>query len=287
MDTVLDLFTRPDFQIGLVYGVIGSVIMLGSLTVKDLPSRLAGPISVCLLLIAVFVGLGQRLSLAVGTVAMVIAGFLWHRSRTIAVMVAVLGGSLVMYRSISEPAALWIRPLGLAALLLIGWRLMRYEEADSSPRSALLLALTLFAIWANVPETKIPRLLLGGWMGLLPGLAAVGWPKLGWWASGLATPIVWMTAVSGAARPGSIIGGWASMGILLLRPSPSIKPWQAVLVHAGLIALTARVAGFRESPLEAGAISLAGFVIASRFLWLLTPKNERAQAIPRRGGFER
>lgn len=252
--------------------------MLGSLTVKDLSRRLAGPISASLFLVAVFLNLGQRLSLVAGTAALAIAGFLWQRHRTSAVIVAFLGASILMYRGgISETADPWVRPLGVAVILLVGWCLIRYEGMVIRPASVLLLALTLFAVWADVPETRIPRLFLGAWSGLLPGLAVAGLPALGWWAPAIAGPIVWMTALSGTGRPGSIIGGWASMGVLLLRPSPSTRPWHTLLVHAGLILLTARVAGFRESPIEAAAISLVGLAIAGLLMRLINPEDHHAQ----------
>lgn len=258
--------------------------MLTSLVVKGLSSRLAGPISVCLLLAAAFLDLGQRLSLAAGTGAMAIAGFLWTRSRTSAVIVAFLGASILIYRGgISETADVWVRPLGLAVILLVGWSLTRYEEAGNRPSSVLLLALTLFAIWVNVPETRIARLFLGSWSGLLPGLAVAGLPKLGWCAPAIAGPIVWMTAVSGTGRPGSIIGGWASMGILLLKPWLSTKPWHTYLVHAGLVLVTSRVAGFRESPIEAAVISLTAFAIAGVLLWLMRLGADRVQSASQRG----
>lgn len=280
MDTFFDLFTRPDFQIGLACGIAASVILASSLTVRGLSSRAAGPISVFIFLAVIFLDLGQRLSLAVGVGAVAFAGFLWHRSRIIALIVAVLGASIVMYRSgISDNAEVWVRPLGVAVILAVGWCLIRYEEAGNRPHSVLLLAITLFGIWATVPETRIPRLLLGGWSGLLPGLLVASLPKLGWWAPAVAAPIVWMTAMAGNSRPGSIVGGWASLGILLLRPVPSTKPWQAYVVHAGLVLFTARVAGFRDSPIEAALLSVAGLAAAAAFLWLGAPKEHRTQAV--------
>jgi hypothetical protein len=245
---------------------------------EGLPGQLAGPIGACLLLAVIFTDLGPRLSLAAGAGAMAIAGFLWNRSRAGSIIVAVLGASTVMYRSeISETADFWVRPIGTTIILLVGWCLVRYEEAGNRPYAGLLLAMTLLAVWANVPDTEIPRLLLGSWVGLLPGLLIAGLPKLGWWAPAVAVPVIWMTAVAGAGRPGSIIGGWASMGILLLRPRHSTRVWPPLIVNAGLLLLTARVAGLRDSPTEAAAISLTGLAAAGALLWLLDAKPGRAQ----------
>lgn len=261
-------------------GAGASLILTTSLAVRGLSLRLAGPICSIVLLAPVFLDIGPRLSLAGGFLGLAIAGFLWHRSRIGSVSVAVLGAVLVMYRGLDESAAAWVRPVGVAAILVAAWCMTRYEENGNRPHSVLLLAVTLIAIWVNVPDTEIPRLFLGGWLGVLPGLFLAGLPALGAWAPAVAAQLVWMTAAGGVGRSGSIIGGWASMGILLLRPT-SAKPLLAFLIHGGLVAVTARVAGLRESPIQAGMISLAAFAAAAALLRLTDSNDIRSESVVR------
>lgn len=267
MDTFFDLFTRPEFRLGLVGGVVGTVILAGSLAVKDLSRRLPGAVSILVLLTVIFVDLGQRASIAAGVMAMAFAGFLWQRSRYIAIAAATLGASLLMYRGgISDNADWWVRPTGVAIILFVGWSVLRWEGGGNRPSLIVLFAITLLGIWATVPETRVPRLFLGSWTGLLPGFVLLGIPHLGRWAPAIAAPIVWMAAEGGTSRPGSIIGGWASFGILLLQTGPSLRVWRTCLVHSGLVLIAARVAGLRESPIEAALISLTAFAMAAAYL---------------------
>ena len=280
MDTFIDLFTRPDFQIGLASGIGASTILASLYRSRGISGRLTGALAVGVLLVALLLETRLTPGLVGGTIALAFAGLIWHRSRTSAITVAIVGAILVMYQGgIKESAALWVRPLGFAVILIVAWRLTTYEDRGNKPPSVLLLALTLFAIWVNVPDTRFPRLFLGGWTGLLPGLVMAGLPKLGRWAPAIAGQLVWMTAIAGAGRSGSIIGGWASLGILLLRPAASAKPWQVFLVHAGLVVLTARVAGFRESPIEAAAISIAALAAAATLLHLTASPPLRTQEV--------
>ena len=267
MDTFFDLFTRPDFQIGFAAGFGASAILASLFATKKPSGRLAGALAVGVLLIALVLETNPTPGLVGGTIALAFAGLIWRRSRISAITGALVGATLVIYQGgIKDSAAVWVRPLGFAMILIVAWRMTTYEDQGNRPASVLLIALTLLAIWANVPDTRFPRLFLGGWSGLLPGLVVAGLPKLGPWAPAIAGQLVWMVATGGAGRSGSIIGGWASLGILLLRPAASVKPWQAFLVHAGLIAVTARVAGLRESPLEAITISIAAMAVAAALL---------------------
>ena len=156
-----------------------------------------------------------------------------------------------------------------------------------------LLAVSILGMYATIPETgqilpvavvAVPIALVGG-----PArLARLGTP-------GAAASVVLLVAIvaeGGQARPASIVGGLASMGVLALEPvahrivpaaGPPPDRWasgpMAVLVgvHVVVVAVASRVAGLRGSGAEAlvivgvaGALALATL---SRHMEHRTPQD--------------
>jgi hypothetical protein len=96
-------------------------------------------------------------------------------------------------------------------------------------------------------------------------------------AFALAGMVVWVVAIGGDARPGSIIGGWASLGLMVIlpfvRPSATMlierRPFLVVGLHALFVLVAARVIGLWESAVVASIavlfIAVLAFVVVGSF----------------------
>jgi hypothetical protein len=160
-----------------------------------------------------------------------------------------------------------------------------------------LLAVTAAGIWACVPDVEGPLVLLGAVlpMALLgrPGPRAGRWPGAAAFgvagSAAVAAVLVWVVATGGAGRPGSVVGGLACLGLLLVEPAARLldpsrrspldpvegRPglaWAALAAQLVLTGFASRVAGRPEgaavalglAALELGLALAAGAVLARR-----------------------
>jgi hypothetical protein len=143
-----------------------------------------------------------------------------------------------------------------------------------------LLAVTAAGIWACVPDVEGPLVLLGAVLPVAllgrPGPLAARWPGLApFGAAGsaaVAAVLVWVVATGGAGRPGSVVGGLACLGLLLVEPAVRLldprrrspldpvedRPglaWAALAAQLVLAGFASRVAGRPEQ--AAAALGLA------------------------------
>jgi hypothetical protein len=152
-----------------------------------------------------------------------------------------------------------------------------------------LLAVAAAGIWACVPDVEGP-LVLGGAvlpMALLgrPGPVAGRWPGAAAFGSAgsaaVAAVLVWVVATGGAGRPGSVVGGLACLGLLLVEPAarlldpsrPRRSPldpvegrpglaWAALAAQLGLTGYASRVAGRPEGAADALGLAALGLGLA-------------------------
>jgi hypothetical protein len=193
------------------------------------------------------------------------------------------GAAVIAWRS-GLPDVLWIRLGSVAAIFIIGLALLRFQRADRLGHLTIpLLAVTAFGIWATVPDTEEARVLLG--VLVLMGLVAWPWRLSSVSPAGafaLAGLLVWIGAVGGAAREGSIIGAWGSVGLVLLGSLPSfsirvvLHPFRAVAIHSGLVFLMSRIAGFQESAFVAAMIALPALAVAAIIPFLGSSATEES-----------
>lgn len=142
-----------------------------------------------------------------------------------------------------------------------------------------LLAITVIGVYLTVPDTEAPLSLL------VPAvlLALVAWPagrlRMGSGGSYAAVGLLaWATAFGGIGRVGSIVGGLASLGLLLVEPAARViarfrgpllpRPgFGAVVVvgtaQAALVLVTSRVAGFRRDGADAALLAGVALVGAT------------------------
>jgi hypothetical protein len=150
-----------------------------------------------------------------------------------------------------------------------------------------LLAVTAAGIWACVPDVEGALVLLGaalsltllGWPSPLaarrPGLAGFGVAG----SAAVAAVLVWVVATGGAGRPGSVVGGLACLGLLLVEPAVRLldprrrspldpvegRPglaWAALAAQLVLVGFASRVAGRPEQAAAALALAALGLGLA-------------------------
>jgi len=194
------------------------------------------------------------------------------------------------------PALPWpvLLPVTVAVAAALASFDRRWRELGLLPA---LLAATAAGIWATVPDVEAALVLLGAAVplillgrpgplaGRLPGAAAFGVAG----SVAVAAVLVWTVASGGAARPGSVVGGLACLGLLAVEPAVRLldprrrspldplegRPglaWAALAVQLVLVAVAARVVGRPEAAatalalaaLELGLALAAGAVLARR-----------------------
>ena len=224
-----------------------------------------------------------------GLVAALTCLWLWwpRRERTPAVAGLALAAAAVAGFALTGPPgdlalawpALLLVTVAVAAALASFDR--RWRELGLLPA---LLAVAAAGIWATVPDVETALVLLGAAVplallgrpgplaGRLPGAAAFGVAG----SVAVAAVLVWTVASGGAARPGSVVGGLACLGLLAVEPVVRLldprrrspldplerRPglaWAALAVQLVLAAVAARVAGRPER--AATALALAALVL--------------------------
>lgn len=186
------------------------------------------------------------------------------------------------------PRLVLVATIALAGAL-VGAADHEYRQLGLGP---ILLLATLAGAYATVPDTERVLIVLGA---ALP-LSVLGWPwplaSLG--RAGAAATVgllAWVAVTDGSARAGSTVGAMACLGILLVEPvarvlrafsvlcrsdrpqdgrsdkeRDGVAAWRAVLpivfIHLVLVTVASRIAGFRSSAWEAGAIAGVALVIA-------------------------
>lgn len=280
------LFDFPQFQAGLRAGMLAALVVAGlGLFVRRSPrgrrarpAGLAGPAFVLAALAALggWWGLEGVVplpgDLLWGLGLLVVGGEVAARARwpiTVGLGAALPGAWLVAH-SVTFPGPGWSRWLVLG-VTVVGAAL----AADLDRRVALLglgpvlLALSAGGIYSTVPDTELARAMVGA---ALP-LALVGWPlraaRLGAGGAGAAIALMmWVAAIDGYGRPGSIVGAAGALGLLVTEPigrrfgrravvglarlaSVGALEVAVVLAHFALVAYASRIAGFAEDGMPA------------------------------------
>jgi hypothetical protein len=176
-------------------------------------------------------------------------------------LVAAVPGAVILGGAAGPNNALWWIPaFTVGATLIGGTLLVDYDTANTgSGLAPILLAMTALGAWTTVPDTEQILVVAGVF---LP-IALLGLPVTriteGAGAYGVVGLLVWVATVGGRGRPGAVIGAVACLGILLAEPiarriwrgravtprhAATARGIGALVVHAGVVLLAARFAGF-------------------------------------------
>lgn len=189
-----------------------------------------------------------------------------------------VAGAVVVGASLPAGWPFWMRAVAAAVAALGGSLTVATNRA--APRvTPALFAISAVGIYFCVPDTESAAVLVGAlvvgaaWIFVPRARAAVG-------VSALTGLLAWVAADGGVGRAGSVVGGVACLGVLLLpiaRASPMTRPlpprgWRLVTllgVQAALVAYESRVAGAEAGGGAALALSVPAFALAAAALLLL------------------
>lgn len=306
-----DLLTAPEFAQGLRAGVV--VLVAGLLIggVWRLAWHRSAPVGGYLVAVATVAAIEMRFDvpremlIGLGLLALAgLVGDLQHAPLPLRAALAVPGAWILATRT-EVPGPSWVRA-SIVVTAVIGGALAtdldrRWRRPAIAPG---LIAISVLGVYFTVPDTELPLAMIA------PAvlIAALAWPiglvRLGsGGAFAVAGLLAWVSAVGGVGRAGSVVGGLATLGLLVIEPLSRIRPlgrfngplvprpgfFAALTVgaaHGLLVLFVSRVAGFRQQPREAavlavvaGALSLAGCATAARLL-------RRGRTTSRAGGPE-
>jgi hypothetical protein len=281
LNTLIDLFTRPDFQAGAVTGAIGLGVLY-AVSRAEPDTRWWGVVLTLATLVAINTAVARSVGVAAGLVALGTGGWMLdpgsdRRYRPLGWLAVAVGAAMVGWLGgLSDIGWLpWVTPL---AILIAGATLAAWSTRLPHNVLGPMMAITAFGIWVTVPETEHARAFLGASLLLAPATVQPIHAKLSSAGSfALAGMLVWVVAIGGDARPGSIIGGWAALGLIAIVPwlrtnATSLVERRPVVVvgfHALFVLLATRVIGLWESAVVATVavlfISIVAFVVVGQY----------------------
>lgn len=172
--------------------------------------------------------------------------------------VALTPGAIAMAVAFPVTSPVWLRVAAATGALVTGV-LAHDFDLEQGPRGApfVLLAVSAVGVYYTVPDTELPLVLLGA---SVP-FALISFPqplrRMG--SAGTAATMgvfAWVIVVGGQGRAGSVVAGFATLGLLLVEPLARRVPrtsasmgkwgegrrhserWIAVVIVAALVQLT-------------------------------------------------
>ena len=308
-----DLVRDDGFQAGLAIGAAMLVVVV----IVRMAARWAGwrghePLPVAGIALTVAGGIalsgldrGAGISdrLVVGLVLLMLAPLLarlggFGTSLPIVLAGTVPGAAVVAAAASLENDVSWVPLVVFTAVVIGGSLVTDFDRANArSGLGPVLMAISVLAMYTAVPDTEEAAAVVGA---ALP-LALLGAPipvaSLGAGAPAAVGLLVWVAAVGGRARPGSVVGAAACLGVMLVEPivrraRPGRRPAslqhpltvRAVLIvvlDLALVAVTSRVAGLETSGAIAVSISVLALVAAAVAVGvILRPWTDAAEAPP-------
>lgn len=270
LDTLRDLLTRSEFQLGLVCGGVALLV------ISVLPPRWRtsvfragwGAVTALAILVGVQRLDGRQIGLMVGLALIAIGGALSDqrsalRARMLGWGLIIGGASVIPARGLAEVQS-WVYVATAIAAVLIGTGMAHWPMAEQRWIGPLF-AISAFGVWTTVPDTELARLMLG----VAIPLAAATLPPL-------STPVrragafvlggvfAWIPALGGEGRPASIIGAWATIGVIAALPAAMaawrvhlvLEPWRLFTVHVVVVVVAARVIGLWTSAVPALLVAI-------------------------------
>lgn len=292
--TLLDLFSLPEFQLGFLLGALG----LGALMARRQFTREQRGWAIALTLLVIFgirAEVGWQPELVVGVTLMGLGGWLNMVPGSISIgrfdgynlmawLLIITGASTVGLLALDHANPQVILVTAVAAIA-IGWSLSKWSNSPDRIALGPLFAITAFGIWTTVPDTELARLLLGvsvpmGLATLRPISARIF--SAGGWALG--GTVAWLVLWGGQGRSGSVIGGWACIGMIALLPLASrlhpgrrIAMWQLIGLHIVAVVIAARVFGLWDRAMDAAIASLLLAAVILVVIMLIDREPARAE----------
>lgn len=233
-DAISDLFHARAFALGLAFGGMAFLISatLAATSRRKLPD-VAGIAFVAAAWLGVRGAWGSALasgSVALGLILLACGGGMVmvvtrrspvaERHPLLVTAVAIAPGAVLLAVVTPLVNGTTSRVVIALATIAIGVGIRDFD-AMNGPRGApwLLFAVTAFGVYLAVPDTELARVMLGASLPFI--LLSVPKPVCPLGPAGsaaLAGLFVWVVVVGGRGRPGSVVGGLATIGILVAEP---------------------------------------------------------------------
>lgn len=222
---VLELLQTPPFMTGLRYGLVALVVgwvLRFALGRDRTPLPVAG-IFITLAMIFTLIRIEETVSAELPALGVILGGALLTRLPWFpnwAHPVLVLPGAVWFALATPVTELMWVRVLIMVLVPLAGFLINDFERRHSSlGLGVVFYTLAVLGMFAAVPDTEWAVALVA----VSVSVSFLAWPKvgasLGPEGSYLAVAVfLWVAAQGGAARPPSIIGSAACLGLLLLEP---------------------------------------------------------------------
>jgi hypothetical protein len=294
--TLAELFTHPGFLGGLFAGSVALITLF--LVSRILKSPVPGWALALAIGAVTVLMIGQYLEwalvLGIGLVAVAgavldLAAFVksraWQKVALSLAWVLLLLAAAGSAWLVELPGITWVAVAAPVAVLGAGAAIRQYRGSPFDRLLGPMLALSVLGIWATVPETDMIRVVLGTAIVMaLATLPPINARPIGAGAFSLASLLIWLTAFGGATRPGSIIAGWACLGVLVLIPllGLSRKPighMAVVGTHLIVIFVASRLMGSWESTV-ATLIGIVALLVAAAGALLLMARSLDSDPLP-------
>ncbi|HLT69075.1 MAG TPA: hypothetical protein VKZ72_02840 [Acidimicrobiales bacterium] len=289
IDTLTDLIDEPGFRDACSLAALGTALVAAVALALRRRVPLAGVVVAAAAVAALDRDVLPVDDQVVAGLGLLAAGGYLAERWSLHVLAAVPGALVLAAALPADPG--WVRPVVVTTTVLGGAAAADLDRAAGRrPRRVgaglhlapgvgpVMLAVTVAGVYLTVPDTEMATVVLGA---ALPA-AALGWPfawgRLGGGGVLAAVGVVaWTVALDGRGRLGSVVGGVACLGLLVLEPPlrrlgglPVARGTRGALVlvavHVVLVAWCSRVAGLRSDPAPALVLALAGHAVATAAL---------------------
>lgn len=222
---VLDLFQSAQFTTGLRFGLIALAAgwLMRIATGLDRPPLPFAGLLVALMMVASLIRLEESITPELAPLGLILVGLLVSRiprMPTWSQPLLVLPGAVWMAVATPVTTLTWVR-IAIAILIPVaGFAITDFEKRHSGMGLGVIFwVIAVVGMFLAVPDTEWAVTLLG----VALAVSFLSWPRvsfaLGREGAYLATAIfLWVAAQGGEARPPSIIGSAACLGLLLLEP---------------------------------------------------------------------
>jgi len=273
--TLTDLLTRGEFTVGFVAGLIGLLILF--VLPRDIRLPDWGVIFALAALIGINITVSRRLSMVAGIALMAAGGWLLERrygrrpsvdlAWRIIAWILIVGGAIALALRGGIQETVWLRLMTPAFAVIAGIMLSKWRGTPPRWLVGPLVLITFAGVWTTVPDTETARVTLGVAIPLAFATPKAFGSRLtmaGAFAVG--GVLAWVGATGGEARSASIIGAWASLGVvaamaLAARGRQQVFPNRSswiVGVHVIMVVIAARVIGLWHN---AAIASIAAVVL--------------------------
>lgn len=268
MSAVLEAVSSLELHVGLLAGAlaVGAVALV--------PPARRQPVTVVTGAMAVALALSMFDAPWAAAGVLCLAAAVPLRDQTPRISLFALGALGLALSTPSPTAGLFLA----AAIVVAAPALGDVVSARGPALTAALLAVSVAGIWAAVPDTE-EILLVGGTLALpLLFTIAGGLDRLDvTWSLpasfAIVGPVLWAAVHGGRGRPGSMVGGVACLGLLLVEPAarritrtPASTRTPATLVvvllavQVAVVAAAARIAAARTAVGPAALVSTAALM---------------------------